>query len=169
MYISIHGNVYTGMPQDFAQAFDIEAKLYTPRGKCMSQCMKVYRSQTTLPLYITEIILHGTWFYIFFIRRCKNIPLTIGKLPLDELYKIIRNRNCTDWTFAFWWCDYNMRLLGSRSRNLQSLHCFMHINGFLLKWNIFPYFFQIYLHKDICKGFPVRNVRWLQYLAQSVG
>lgn len=60
------------MPQDFTQAFDIEAKLYTSRGKCMSQCMKIYRSQTTLPLYITEIILHGTWFYIFFIMEMQE-------------------------------------------------------------------------------------------------
>lgn len=100
MYISVQGNVYSGMSKNFAQAFDIKAKFNTACGKCVSQCMKIYRNQTTLFLYIAKIILHSTGFNIFFIDSGKNISLTIGKFLLNELDQSIGDWNCTDRTFT---------------------------------------------------------------------
>ena len=100
MYISVQGNVYSGMSKNFAQAFDIKAKFNTACGKCVPQCMKIYCNLTTLFLKIVKIIMLSTWFNIFFIDSGKNISLTIGKFLLNELDQSIGDWNCTDRTFT---------------------------------------------------------------------
>ena len=63
-----------------------------------------------MPLYITEIILHGTWFYIFFIRRCKNIPLTgySGSDPMRDMKKTIGK---SEKIYLFLWVVFLLVLL----------------------------------------------------------
>ena len=101
MYVSVQGNVYSGVSKNLAQALDIKAEFNTACGKCVSQCMEIHRNQTTLFLYIMEIFLHGAGFDVFFIYSGKDISLSVGKFLLNELDQTVWNWNCTDRTFAF--------------------------------------------------------------------
>ena len=101
MYVSVQGDVYSGVSKNLAQALDIKAEFNTACGKCVPQCMEIHRNQTTLFLHIMEIFLHGAGLDVFFIYSGKDISLSVGKFLLNELNQTVRNWNCTDRTFAF--------------------------------------------------------------------
>lgn len=41
VYITVHGDVYIGMSENLAEAFDIKSQLDTAGGECMSENMKM--------------------------------------------------------------------------------------------------------------------------------
>lgn len=149
MHIPVHGNIYTGMSQQFTERLYIKSQLHTSGGECMSQTVKIHILNGTFPGDPFKLVLHRPGFNIFCLAVCEKIPLSFGGKPFHYLFQIIRQRDYADGTAAFRsGNDYlclPIPLIG-----LKPLHRLMNIDGFLRKRNILPLKGAYLSHPDPC-------------------